>query len=56
VIPDTVQTIEDGALSGLFRNAQGIEKRCVILPERFLGTIDREWTKSEDKRPVIIYY
>ena len=56
VIPDTVQTIEDGALSGLFRNVQGIEKRCVILPERFLGTIDREWTKSEDKRPVIIYY
>nr|MCR4938414.1 hypothetical protein [Lachnospiraceae bacterium] len=59
VIPDTVQTIEDGALSSLFgkgRNAQGIEKRCVILPERFLETIDREWTKGEDKRPIIIYY
>ena len=59
VIPDTVHTIEDGALSGLFgkgRNAQGIEKRCIILPERFYETIDREWTKGEDKRPVIIYY
>ena len=59
VIPDTVETIENGVLSGLFgegENPPVIEKRCIILPERFLGTIDREWAKGEGKRPEIICY
>ncbi len=52
VIPDTVETIEEGVLSSLFGNNE-IEKRCIVIPERLSGTIDKEW---EDIRPEIIYY
>ncbi len=55
VIPDTVETIEEGALSGLFGKCAP-DKRCIILPERFAGAADKEWTPEKDNRPAIIFY